>query len=116
MDGETHNLQNDFFNTARKSKSPVTVFLGNGKKLTGKIKSFDKFTLLLETYQGELMVFKHAISTVSTATRCPWSMTWFPRASMNVDLPTPGAPEMPRRMDCPEWGISCSSNSFAVAR
>jgi host factor-I protein len=69
MEGESHNLQNDFFNTARKSKSPVTVFLGNGKKLTGKIKSFDKFTLLLETYQGELMVFKHAISTVSTATR-----------------------------------------------
>ena len=69
MDGETHNLQNDFFNSARKSKSPVTVFLGNGKKLTGKIKSFDKFTLLLETYQGEMIVFKHAISTVSPFVR-----------------------------------------------
>jgi len=71
MEGESHNLQNDFFNAARKSKSPVTVFLGNGKKLTGKIKSFDKFTLLLETYQGELMVFKHAISTVSPTVRGP---------------------------------------------
>jgi host factor-I protein len=69
MEGETHNLQNDFFNAARKSKSPVTVFLGNGKKLTGRIKSFDKFTLLLDTYQGELIVFKHAISTVSAAAR-----------------------------------------------
>jgi host factor-I protein len=69
MEGETHNLQNDFFNAARKSKSPVTVFLGNGKKLTGKIKSFDKFTLLLDTYQGELIVFKHAISTVSASAR-----------------------------------------------
>jgi host factor-I protein len=71
MEGESHNLQNDFFNAARKSKAPVTVFLGNGKKLTGKIKSFDKFTLLLETYQGELMVFKHAISTVSPTVRVP---------------------------------------------
>jgi len=69
MEGETHNLQNDFFNAARKSKSPVTVFLGNGKKLTGRIKSFDKFTLLLDTYQGDLIVFKHAISTVSASAR-----------------------------------------------
>jgi host factor-I protein len=69
MERESHNLQNDFFNAARKSKSPVTVFLGNGKKLTGKIVSFDKFTLLLETHQGGLMIFKHAISTVSTSNR-----------------------------------------------
>jgi host factor-I protein len=69
MEGESHNLQNDFFNAARKSKSLVSVFLGNGKKLTGKIKSFDKFTLLLETHQGELIVFKHAISTVSASAR-----------------------------------------------
>ena len=67
MEGESRNLQNDFFNDVRKSRTSVTVFLGNGKKLTGRIKSFDKFTLLLENHAGELMVFKHAISTVSTA-------------------------------------------------
>jgi len=69
MDGESANLQNEFFNAARKSKKPVTVFLSNGKKLTGRIKSFDKFTLLLEGHQGELIVFKHAISTVSPSVR-----------------------------------------------
>jgi len=69
MEGESRNLQNDFFNAARKAKSSVTVFLSNGKKLTGRIKSFDKFTLLLDGHQGELMVFKHAISTVSPAGR-----------------------------------------------
>ena len=67
MEGESRNLQNDFFNDVRKSKTTVTVFLGNGKKLTGRIKSFDKFTLLLENHAGDLMVFKHAISTVTTA-------------------------------------------------
>lgn len=67
MEGESKNLQNEFFNDARKAKAVVTVFLGNGKKLTGRIKSFDKFTLLLEGHQGELIVFKHAISTVTTA-------------------------------------------------
>jgi host factor-I protein len=69
MEGESHNLQNDFFNEARKAKTQVTVFLNTGKKLSGRIKSFDKFTLLLETYQGELIVFKHAISTVSLSGR-----------------------------------------------
>ncbi len=69
MEVETRNLQNEFFNTARRERSAVSVFLANGKKLTGRIKSFDKFTILLESPQGEQMVFKHAISTVSTALR-----------------------------------------------
>lgn len=69
MEDGTRNLQNDFFNAARKDRVVVTVFLGNGKKLTGRIKSFDKFTLLLEGPQGEQIIFKHAISTVSAAPR-----------------------------------------------
>ena len=66
---ESRNLQNEFFNAARKEKALVTVFLGNGKRLTGRLKSFDKFTLLLEGNQGEQIIFKHAISTVSTSSR-----------------------------------------------
>jgi host factor-I protein len=69
MDSESRNLQNDFLNAARRDKSTVTVFLGNGKRLTGRLKSFDRFTLLLESHQGEQIVFKHAISTVSTVAR-----------------------------------------------
>lgn len=69
MEAEARNLQNDFFNAARKEKSVVTVFLGNGKKLTGRIKSFDKFTLLLDSQQGEQIIYKHAISTVSSSPR-----------------------------------------------
>jgi host factor-I protein len=67
MDVETRNLQNEFFNAARKERVIVTVFLGNGKKLSGRIKAFDKFTLLLDSQQGEQIVFKHAISTVSAS-------------------------------------------------
>ena len=36
-------------------------------------------------------------STASTASRVPLLDTWHPNASMNVDLPDPGAPEMPSR-------------------
>ena len=66
MEAESRNLQNDFFNAARKDKTNVTVFLSNGKKLVGRIKSFDKFTVLLESHYGQQIIFKHAISTVST--------------------------------------------------
>ncbi len=69
MEGESRNLQNDFFNQARKERAQVTVYLANGKKLTGRIKSFDKFTLLLDGQYGEQIIFKHAISTVSAGSR-----------------------------------------------
>ena len=55
-------------------------------------------------------------STASTATWCPWPMRWRPKASMKVDLPTPGTPEMPRRVDPPVWGIRRSKRAWARAR
>lgn len=61
------NIQNDFFNQARKDKARVVVYLNSGKKLMGRIKSFDKFTVILDNGQGEQMIFKHAIATVSSS-------------------------------------------------
>jgi host factor-I protein len=59
------NIQNTFFNQARKDRCRVTVYLTSGIKLVGRIKSFDKFTVILESSNGDQMIFKHAISTVS---------------------------------------------------
>jgi host factor-I protein len=36
----------------------------SGVKLTGKIRSFDKYSVLLENNAQEQLIFKHAISTV----------------------------------------------------
>ena len=58
------NIQDAFLNLARREKSTVTIYLVNGAKLLGRIKSFDKFSLLLETGTQEQLIFKHAISTV----------------------------------------------------
>ncbi len=63
-EGASPNIQNEYFNSARREKRRVAVLLNSGRRLTGRIRSFDKFTLLLETAQGEQMVFKHAIATV----------------------------------------------------
>lgn len=59
------NIQDGFLNTLRREKTTVTVYLLNGAKLVGKIKSFDKFSLLLESGSQEQLIFKHAISTIS---------------------------------------------------
>jgi host factor-I protein len=63
------NIQDAFLNTARRERSTVTIYLLHGAKLTGRIKSFDKFSVLLETGSQEQLIFKHAISTISHTRR-----------------------------------------------
>ena len=58
------NIQDTFLNTVRKDKTPITISLVSGVKLTGKIRSFDKYSVLLENNSQEQLIFKHAISTV----------------------------------------------------
>jgi host factor-I protein len=64
MDKPAQNIQDSFLNNARKEKGLVTIYLLSGVKLTGRIKSFDKYSLVLETNNQEQLIFKHAISTV----------------------------------------------------
>ena len=68
---QTSNIQDSFFNQIRKDRAFVTIYLVNGIKLTGKIRSFDKFTVILENKNQEQMIFKHAISTISSQKTMP---------------------------------------------
>ena len=62
----SQNIQDVYLNTVRSDKVPVTVFLISGVKLIGKIKGFDKYSVVLEANNQEQLIFKHAISTVTT--------------------------------------------------
>lgn len=64
-DESSLNIQNEYFNKARKNHTRITVVLTNGQRISGFIRSFDKFTVILDTRHGDQMVFKHAISTVA---------------------------------------------------
>src|SRR5213082_2930605 len=66
MDKLAQNIQDSILNNARKEKGMVTIYLLSGVKLSGRIKSFDKYSLILETNNQEQLIFKHAISTVVT--------------------------------------------------
>ncbi len=59
------NIQDSFLNTARKERTNITIYLLSGVKLTGRIRSFDKYSVVLESNNQEQLIFKHAISTVA---------------------------------------------------
>jgi host factor-I protein len=70
-DKPAQNIQDSFLNNARKEKGVITIYLLSGVKLSGRIKSFDKYSLVLETSNQEQLIFKHAISTVVTMRALP---------------------------------------------
>ncbi len=84
------NIQDSFLNTARKDKSVITIYLLSGVKLTGRIRSFDKYSVVLETNNQEQLIFKHAISTV-VMSRSPHGERHFePRAAAEPMVPAAG--------------------------
>ncbi len=64
MEKAAQNIQDSFLNAARKEKIIITLYLLSGVKLSGRIRSFDKYCLVLETSSQEQLIFKHAISTI----------------------------------------------------
>ncbi len=57
--------QEDFLAQAKKNNLELTFYLMNGLPLKGRIMAYDNFTLLVEKEQKQLLIFKHAISTIS---------------------------------------------------
>jgi host factor-I protein len=55
-------------NRYRRERTSVHVYLLSGTRFTGRIRSFDVHTLLLETQHGEMVIYGHAISTIEPAT------------------------------------------------
>lgn len=65
MNKSTNNLQDIFLNSARKNRISVTIHLTNGFQLKGSVKGFDSFTVILESLGKQMMIYKHAISTIT---------------------------------------------------
>lgn len=65
MNKPTNNLQEVFLNEARKSKMGVIIHLVNGFQLKGSVKGFDNFTVILDSDGKQMMVYKHAITTIT---------------------------------------------------
>lgn len=64
MSDRPSTLQDHFLNSARRAKTPLTIFLLKGVKLQGVITWFDAFSLLLRRDGVSQLVYKHSISTI----------------------------------------------------
>lgn len=56
------NIQESFFQSALLGRKHITVHLLNGVKISGKVRSFDKYSVVLETSTLEQLIFKHSMS------------------------------------------------------
>ncbi|HCW03141.1 MAG TPA: RNA chaperone Hfq [Clostridium sp.] len=65
MNKTNNNLQDIFLNGARKNRILVTIYLTNGFQLKGYVKGFDNFTVILDSDGKQMMIYKHAISTIT---------------------------------------------------
>lgn len=60
------NIQDQYLNQARKERVRVVALMMSGDKLEGFIKSFDNFSVLLDS-GGDMLIYKHAISNITSA-------------------------------------------------
>lgn len=61
---EKENLQDRLLNYLRKRKIEAKIYLVNGFQVKGLVRSFDNYTVLVESGRQQNMVYKHAISTI----------------------------------------------------
>ncbi len=60
------NIQDVFLNYVRREKLTVTVRLMDGSELEGRIKNFDRFSVIIDHAGADHMLFKHAIAAIRT--------------------------------------------------
>lgn len=91
---QQQNIQEAFLNNARKEKIYLTIYLMSGVKLSGRIKSFDKYSVILEANNQEQLIFKHAISTV-VVSRTANTMAMHSAAGASAGGPSLGPSQPP---------------------
>lgn len=61
------NIQDGFLFQNLKEGQTLVVELVTGKQLVGRLKRFDRFAVVVENEEGESLIYKHAIATISPA-------------------------------------------------
>ncbi|MCS7183082.1 MAG: RNA chaperone Hfq [Thermoanaerobaculum sp.] len=60
-------VQDAFLASLRNEGKPIFVFLLTGRRLTGYLKRFDRYCVVLESHGQEQLIFKHAIASLCLA-------------------------------------------------
>ncbi|HWR17981.1 MAG TPA: RNA chaperone Hfq [Clostridia bacterium] len=63
------NVQDTLLNAVKKEKIPISIFVTNGFQIKNAfLRAFDNFVLLVETDEKQMMIYKHAVSTITPET------------------------------------------------
>lgn len=60
-------IQSVFLNGARRERLDVSVRLTDGTRIEGRIRSFDRFSVVIDRNGSEELIFKHAIALIRPA-------------------------------------------------
>ncbi|CAG9252292.1 RNA chaperone Hfq [Paraburkholderia unamae] len=64
---ETCAKQESFLDSLISGHTPVNIFLINGIRLSGIIRSYDQWVVLLDSPTGMQTIYKHSVSTIQDA-------------------------------------------------
>ena len=64
--GSINNIQDKFLLSAMKTGKPVNIHIINGYQIQNAlIKEFDNYAIVCEAEGSQMMVYKHAVSTIA---------------------------------------------------
>ena len=72
---KTKNIQEVFLTQVRRERRSVTMFLMNGYQMRGYVTGFDAFTVVLSSEGKQMVIYKHAISTIIPERAVPLCQT-----------------------------------------
>jgi host factor-I protein len=61
------NIQDGYLFQSLKEGQTMYLELVTGRSLLGRLKRFDRFAVVLESEGREILIYKHAIATISAA-------------------------------------------------
>lgn len=61
------NIQDGYLFQSLKEGQTMSLELITGNTLLGRLKRFDRFAVVIETQGKEILIYKHAIATISAA-------------------------------------------------
>jgi host factor-I protein len=61
------NIQDGYLFQSLKAAQTMAIELVTGRHLRGKVKRFDRFAIIVEADDTEILVYKHAIATIVPA-------------------------------------------------
>jgi host factor-I protein len=64
--GGQPNIQDAFLNFVRRERLLVTIRMMDGRELEGRVRTFDRFALVVEHGGADQMLFKHAIASIES--------------------------------------------------